>query len=441
MRVILVGAAGRDFHDFLVLYRDDPTIQVVAFTGAQIPYITERRFPAALAGPRYPDGIPILAESRLAEAIGRLGVHQVVLAYSDLHDDHVSELAATAMAAGADFVMPGARTQLASARPVLGVGAVRTGCGKSQTTRYALDRLEARGVRAVALRHPMPYDPDLASQRVQRFSTRADLDRARCTVEEREEYEPYVERGRVVYAGVDYRAILAEAEAEADVIVWDGGNNDLPLVKPDVYWVLTDPHRPGDALRYWPSRAQLKLADVVLLAKTRSADPAAVASERALMAIHAPQATVIAVDSRLSVIDADEATLRGRRVVVVEDGPTTTHGGVAYGAATLVARRAGAEIVDPRPAFVGELRRTLEQYPRLGPLIPAVGYSEAQRADLAATIGAVDADVVLCGTPIDLAAIAPDPRGRPTIRVRYDLEELPGEPPLEPFLDRLTRSR
>jgi predicted GTPase len=434
--MVICGAAGRDFHDFLVLYRDDPNIEVVAFTAAQIPYITDRRFPAALAGPRYPQGIPIVPESELGALVRRERVDQVAFAYSDVTEDHVAALAAVAVAAGADFVLPGARTQLRSRRKVIAVGAVRTGCGKSQTVRYLLDRLDPRGVRAVALRHPMPYDPDLAAQAVQRFATRDDLVAHRCTIEEREEYEPYLERGRVIYAGVDYRAILARAEEEAELLVWDGGNNDLPLVRPDLSFVLVDPHRPGDALRYWPSRAQLALADVVLIAKSGTADPAAVRAERELARRLSPEARVIAVDSTLTLLGAEESTLRGRRVVVVEDGPTTTHGGMRYGAATLLARRAGAEIVDPRPHFVGELRRTLEAWPELGALIPAVGYGEAQRADLSATLGAVDADVVLAGTPIDLAAVAPDPRGRPVHRVRYDLRELPGEPPIDAILDR-----
>ena len=287
----------------------------------------------------------------------------------------------------------------------------------------------------------MPYDADLTHQVVQRFATRGDLLEGRCTIEEREEYEPYVERGRVVYAGVDYKAILARAESEADVILWDGGNNDLPFVRPDLYLVLTDPHRPGDALRYWPSRSQLAMADVILIAKSDTASPEAVASERALAARANPNATVIAVASRLSLVGLEEASLAGRRVVCVEDGPTTTHGGVPYGAATLLARRAGATIVDPRPAFVGELRRTLEAYPGLGPLVPAVGYSDAQRADLQATLGAVDADVILSGTPIDLAKLVTDPRGRPLHRVRYDLAELPREPSLTEVLDRFLVSR
>ena len=441
MKTIICGAAGRDFHDFLVIYRDDPATEVVAFTAAQIPYITGRRFPASLAGPRYPNGIPIHDEDELARLIARHHVEQVVFAYSDVREEHVAALAGVAIAAGADFVLPGARSMLASKKPVIGVGAVRTGCGKSQTTRYLLDLLEKRGLRGVALRHPMPYDPDLASQAVQRFASFADLAAARCTIEEREEYEPYVARGRVVYAGVDYRAILARAEAEADVILWDGGNNDLPLVRPDLYFVLTDPLRPGDTTRYFPSRAQLRLADVVLIAKSRSASSSAVDDERILISSLAPAADVIATDSRLTLVGADEASLAGKRVVVVEDGPTTTHGGMPYGAAILLARRAGAVIVDPRPSFVGELRATLAKYLSIGPLVPAVGYSEQQRADLSATLGAVDADLILSGTPIDLAAIAPDPRGRPILSVRYDLEELANEQPLAPILDRFLAAR
>jgi predicted GTPase len=435
MRTLICGAAGRDFHEFLVRYRDDLSVEVIAFTAAQVPYIADRRFPPVLAGPRYPEGIPIYDESRLADLIARHRIERVLFAYSDVREDHVAHLAAIAVAAGADFVLPGLRSMLSARRPVIGVGAVRTGCGKSQTTRYLMQCLSELGLDAVAIRHPMPYDPDLASQTVQRFAHRLDLESARCTLEEREEYEPYVERGRVVYAGVDYRAVLERAEGEADIILWDGGNNDLPLIRPDLYFVLTDPHRPGDALRYWPSRAQLRLADVVLIAKTRSAPPEAIAAERKLVAELAPAATTIAVDSRLCLIGDYESSLKDKRVVVVEDGPTTTHGGMTYGAATVLARRAGAQIVDPRPHFVGELLRTLEAYPGIGPLVPAVGYSERQRADLAETLGRVEADLILTGTPIDLHAIVPDPRGRPMLRVRYDLEELPGEPPIRAILE------
>ena len=432
MRIAILGAAGRDFHDFLTLYRDDPNVEVVAFTATQIPYIDDRRFPSALAGPRYPDGIPIVPESQLEALIGEERLDQVVLAYSDLANGAVASLGARANAAGADFVLPGARTMLPSRRRVVAVCAVRTGCGKSQTVRYLLDLLEARGVRAVGIRHPMPYG-DLAAQAVQRFATRGDLERHACTIEEREEYEPYLERGRVVYAGVTYREILASAEGEADVILWDGGNNDLPFVRPDLHIVLADPHRPGDSTGYYPSEAQVRMAHVVLLAKANTATPEAVAAERARIAACNPSATTIAVGSALSLDGMDEAALRGARVVCVEDGPTTTHGGMGYGAALLLARRAGAVVVDPRPHFQGALRATHQAYPALGPLVPAMGYSPQQVADLEATLRATPADVVLAGTPIDLAGlVAPD---KPVIRVRYDLVELPGEPPLAAILD------
>ncbi len=432
MRTLILGAAGRDFHDFLTLYREDPHIEVVGFTAAQIPGIDGRRFPAALAGPRYPEGIPILPEQDLEAIIARLGVQQVVFAYSDVTNEHVMALGARACAAGADFMLPGSRTMLPSRRPVIAVGAVRTGCGKSQTVRYLLDLLEARGVSAVGIRHPMPYG-DLAAQAVQRFATREDLDTHRCTIEEREEYEPYLERGRVVYAGVDYARILAAAEEEASVILWDGGNNDLPLIRPDLNLVLLDAHRPGHALRYYPSGAQLRMADVLLIAKSDTADPADVAAERRLAAVHNPGAAVIAVGSRMTLDGLDEGALVGQRVVCVEDGPTTTHGGVAYGAATLLARRAGAEIVDPRPYFVGELAQTHRAYPGLGPLVPAMGYSERQRADLEATLAACPAARVLNGSPVALGRLV-DP-GKPIHRVRYDLHELAGEPPLAELLD------
>ena len=422
-----------------VLYRDDPTIEVVAFTATQIPYISERRFPTALAGPRYPDGIPVFAEERLEEVIDRFAAQQVVFAYSDVPDTTVAALAARANAAGADFVLPGGRTMLPSTKPVIGVGAVRTGCGKSQTVRYLLDLLDLRGVRAVGIRHPMPYDADLASQAVQRFATPQDLLAARCTVEEREEYEPYLERGRVVYAGVDYARILARAEEEADLILWDGGNNDLPLIRPDLHLVLLDPHRPGDARRYYPSQAQVRLADVVLIPKSRTASPEAVEAERRLAAELAPGVPVIAVASRLTLDGADEASLAGKRVICVEDGPTTTHGGVPYGAATLLARRAGAQIV--APTLVGEVAASAAHYPDLGPLIPALGYSPRQRADLEASLGATDGDIVLAGTPIDLDGLIDDPKGRPILRVRYDLEELPGETALGEVLDGFLRDR
>lgn len=432
MRVAILGAAGRDFHDFLVRYRDDPGVEVVAFTAAQIPYIADRRFPAALAGPRYPDGIPIVLEEELEALIGREQLDAVVLAYSDLSNAAVAALAARANAAGADFLIPGARGMLRSRRPVVAVCAVRTGCGKSQTVRWMLDRLQARGVRAVGVRHPMPYG-DLVAQRVQRFATREDLERHHCTVEEREEYEPYLERGRVVYAGVDYRAILAAAEDEAELILWDGGNNDLPFFRPDLHVVLADPLRVGHSRDWYPSATQVRLADVLVLAKTDTASPAAVEAEEAILRAMNPHAPIVHTASRVTLEGLDEGALAGRRVVCVEDGPTTTHGGVPFGAAWILARRAGATIVDPRPHFVGTLAETLVRYPSLGPIVPAMGYSPRQQADLGATLRAVPADLVLSGTPIDLARLVD--AGKPVHRVRYDLAELPGPTSLGEIVD------
>ncbi len=432
MRIAVLGAAGRDFHDFLTLYRDDPDVEVVAFTATQIPYIDDRRFPAELAGPRYPHGIPIVPEDELEHLIAEHELQQVVFAYSDVTTDHVAHLAARANAAGADLVMPGARAMVRSTKPVIGVGAVRTGCGKSQTTRWIVEHLRERGLRCVAIRHPMPYG-DLAAQAVQRFASEDDLVRHQCTIEEREEYEPYVERGLVVYAGVDYARIAAAAESEADVILWDGGNNDLPLVRPDLHIVLMDAHRPGHALGWYPSEAQVRMADVVLVAKADTAQAADVQADRELAATLAPGKPVISVGSALTLDGLDESALAGKRVVCVEDGPTTTHGGMAYGAATLLARRAGATIVDPRPHFVGELKTTHDHYPKLAALVPAMGYSAQQRADLQATLQAVPADIVLNGSPIDLGRLV-DP-GKPLFRVRYDLAELDGQPRLAPIVD------
>ncbi len=433
MRIVILGAAGRDFHDYLTLYRDDPNVEVVAFTATQIPYIDDRRFPAALAGPRYPDGIPIVPEDDLEDLIAREQLDQAVFAYSDVSNEYVTRMAARVQAAGLDFVLPGGfRTMLASSRPVMAVCAVRTGCGKSQATRHLLGLLEDLGVRAVGVRHPMPYG-DLVAQAVQRFETFDHLTAHDCTIEEREEYEPYVAAGRVVFAGVDYERILRRAEQEADVVVWDGGNNDLPFFRPDLHVVLVDPLRAGDELKYYPSEAQLRLADVVLIAKSQTASPELVARERKLVAQVNPGATVVAVASRLSLVDGDIEELAGKRVVCVEDGPTTTHGGMPYGAATLLAQRAGAEIVDPRPFFKGELRTTRRSYPALAALVPAMGYSEQQRTDLQETLDAVPADLVLSGTPIDLGRIITV--GKPLLRVAYDLEEIDGEPSLRGLLE------
>jgi len=434
MRTVILGAAGRDFHDFLTLYRDDANVDVVAFTATQIPYIDDRLFPAVLAGARYPKGIPIVPEEELEDLIEREDVQQCIFAYSDVSNDYVARLAARVNAAGADFVLPGARTMIGGTKPILSICAVRTGCGKSQATRYVLERLKHRGINAVGIRHPMPYG-DLAKQAVQRFATRDDLVAHECTIEEREEYEPYVENGHVVYAGVDYRAILDSAEDECEVVLWDGGNNDLPFLRPDMHIVIVDPHRPGDELRYYPSEAQVRLADVILIAKTLTADPANVEAERKLCAELNPTAKVVAVASQLTLEGLDEGALKGKRVVCVEDGPTTTHGGMGYGAATLLARRAGAVILDPRAAFVGELEATYKKYPTLGPLVPAMGYSPQQVADLQASLKGVECDYVLAGTPIDLEKLVDI--DVPIHRVRYDLAELDGEPPLDGVLDQL----
>ena len=427
IKTLILGAAGRDFHNFLTLYRDDPKVEVVAFTATQIPYIESRRFPASLAGPRYPEGIPVYPEEEMERLIDELDVQQVVFAYSDVSVSYVGSIAARVNAAGADFVLNGARSMLRGSKPVLSVCAVRTGCGKSQVSRFLVKLLQGLGRKSVALRHPMPYG-DLEAQAVQRFATVEDLDKHKCTIEEREEYEPYVTRDHVIYAGVDCASILEQAEAEADVILWDGGNNDLPFVKPDLHIVLVDPHRPGDEIRYVPSEAQLRLADVVLIPKSRTADPANVAAERELIARIVPDATIIETGSRMSLMEGEEASLKGQRVVCVEDGPTTTHGGMAYGAATLLAKRAGAEIVDPRPYLKGELQRALRTNPELGPLVPALGYSDGQLADLKATLDAVPADIVLSGTPIELSALID--LEQPVWRVAYDLEELEGQPSL-----------
>ena len=432
MRIAILGAAGRDFHDYIVLYRDDPNVEVVAFTATQIPGIDDRVFPAELAGPRYPNGIPIVPEDDLEKLALEQGVGQFVFAYSDVSWQHIASMSARCNAVGADFVLPGARTMIPSTKPVLGIGAVRTGCGKSQTTRYFIDLLNKRGLKAVGIRHPMPYG-DLAAQAVQRFASYDDLVKHECTIEEREEYEPYIKRGRVVYAGVDYPSILAAAESESDPILWDGANNDISFIKPDMYVVLMDPHRPGHSRTYYPSEAQVRMADVILIAKSRSATAENIASEKALAAELNPKAQVICVDSKLTLLGHDEAVLKGKKVVVVEDGPTTTHGGMPYGAGTLLAQRAGAEIVDPRPYFVGEIAETHRKYPGLGPLIPAMGYSDQQQADLKATIENVPCDIVVSGTPIELADLTkPD---KPIYSVAYDLEEMPGEPSLEGVMD------
>jgi predicted GTPase len=422
MRVVIMGAAGRDFHDFNVVYRTDPTVEVVAFTATQIPGIADRRYPAELAGPLYPHGIPIRPERELEAIIRDERVDTVVFAYSDVSHETVMHAASRVLAAGADFALLGPqRTMLTSTRPVIAVGATRTGSGKSQTTRYLAALLAARGVTPVVIRHPMPYG-DLAAQRVQRFATYEDLDRHDTTIEEREEYEPHLDAGRIVYAGVDYEAILRAAEAEADVILWDGGNNDFPFYRPDLLVVVADPLRPGDELRYYPGETNVRMADVVVINKTDSAEPAAVDAVRAAIAELNPAAQVVTARSELTL---DGPPIDGRRVVVVEDGPTLTHGGMTYGAGVVAARRfAAAELVDPRSAAIGSIREVLDRYPALEPLVPAMGYGATQVAELAATLNSVDADIVLSATPIDLTRVLR--LIKPITRVRYELVEVDG---------------
>jgi predicted GTPase len=435
-RVLILGAAGRDFHDFNVVFRDDPSTRVVAFTAAQIPGIAGRRYPASLAGPLYPDGIPIEDEAELEAICRREGVHQVVFAYSDLSHEEVMHRASRALAAGADFALLGPeRTMLRARRPVIAISAVRTGCGKSQTARWLGRRLRARGLRVAVLRHPMPYG-DLERQRVQRFAVRADLDAARCTAEEREEYEPHLAAGNRVFAGVDYAAVLAAAEAEADVLVWDGGNNDFPFLRPDLHVVMADALRPGQALRHHPGEAVLRMADLVVVAKVDAASVADV--ERVIDEVRSanPRAALVRAASPVR-LDAPEA-VRGRRVLVVEDGPTLTHGGMSHGAGFVAATRAGAaEIVDPRPAVAPALAEVFARHPHLGRVLPAVGYDDAQLAALRETIDASGAEVVVAATPIDLAALV-RPR-MPVVRARYEYADA-GEPTLgalvDAFLDR-----
>jgi predicted GTPase len=430
VKVIIMGAAGRDFHNFNVFFRDNPDFEVVAFTATQIPNIEGRKYPPVLAGKLYPDGIPIHPEEELVDLIRRHQVERVVFAYSDVSHEYVMHKASEVLAAGADFWLMGAgSTMLKSDKPVVAVCAVRTGCGKSQTTRHVCDLLQEMGKKVVVVRHPMPYG-DLAAQAVQRFATYEDLDRHRCTIEEREEYEPHLDRGVIVYAGVDYEQILRQAEAEADVVVWDGGNNDLPFFKPDLHIVVTDPHRPGHELRYHPGEANLRAADVVVINKVDTASPDGVAEVRESIYAVNPQAVVVEAASPIFV--EDPGAIRGKRVLVVEDGPTLTHGEMTYGAGVVAARRFGAaELVDPRPYAVRSIATTFEKYPHIGPLLPAMGYGEEQIKDLQETINRTECDLVLVATPIDLRRLI-EVR-HPMDRVRYELQVI-GRPTLKGIL-------
>lgn len=430
-RTLILGAAGRDFHNFNVVFRGDPAVRVVAFTAAQIPGIAGRRYPPALAGPQYPDGIPILPEDDLEEICRREKVAQVVFAYSDVRHATVMHLASRALACGTDFLLLGpARTMLPARLPVIAVSAVRTGCGKSQIARWLATRLRARGMRVAVLRHPMPYG-DLERQRVQRFASPADLDRADCTTEEREEYEPHIAAGNVVFAGVDYAAITAAAERESEVIVWDGGNNDFPLLRPDLHIVVADALRPGQATSHHPGEAVLRMADVIVVNKVDAAAPGDVERVVAEVADVNPSAPLVRARSPVRL--DDDAAVHRRRVLVVEDGPTITHGGMAYGAGHVAALAAGAaEIVDPRDSLAAELRPVFADNPHIGRVLPAMGYDAGQLEALRRTIDDSTADVVVAATPVDLAALL-RPR-LPVVRARYDYADA-GEPTLGSLVD------
>jgi predicted GTPase len=420
-RVVILGAAGRDFHNFNLVYRGDPGSEVVAFTASQIPDIAGRRYPPELAGPLYPQGIPIFDEHELAALLEREHVQQVVFAYSDVTHAHVMHLASIALAHGADFVLLGPeRTQLKAHVPVIAVSAVRTGCGKSQTARWLSRLLKEHGLRVAVLRHPMPYG-DLAQQTVQRFTSRADLDAAHCTVEEREEYEPHLAIGNIVFAGVDYARIVAAAAQEADVILWDGGNNDFPFLKPDLHLVLVDPLRPGHETSHHPGEAVLRMADIVVVAKSNAADEADIRRVTDTARAINPRAEIVRAAS-LVTLDTPESVC-GKRVLVIEDGPTLTHGGMAYGAGLVAAQAAGAgKIVDPRSCAAPDIARLYEQYPHIGKVLPAVGYSQHQLAALEQTINQSDAEVVVSATPADLAALLRI--NKPVVRVRYEFAEM-----------------
>jgi len=436
--VIVIGAAGRDFHNFNTCYRDNPTYHVVAFTATQIPDIAGRKYPAALAGRLYPQGIPIYAEAELSDLIRKLKVDDCVFSYSDVSYQHVMNVAAIVQAAGANFVLPGPKdTMLKSTKPVISVGAVRTGCGKSQTARRIIEVLMSKGFKVVAVRHPMPYG-DIAAQKVQRFAKIGDLAKNKCTVEEMEEYEPHVARGNVIYAGVDYEAILRAAENDpkgCDVILWDGGNNDFPFYKPDLHVTVLDPHRPGHEMSYYPGNVTLRLADVVVINKIDSAGPEGIDTVRRNIAAVNPKAVVV---DAASVLEMDDpAVVRGKKVLAVEDGPTLTHGEMKIGAAVVAARKFGAAgLVDPRPYLVGRLRDTFRTYPDIGTLLPAMGYGAKQLKDLEATINRTACDAVVIGTPIDLNRIITIKK--PSTRVYYNLQEI-GKPDLEMIIDEFIR--
>ncbi len=429
-KVIIMGAAGRDFHNFNLYFKDNPQYRVVAFTAAQIPLVHDRTYPPELAGPLYPEGIPFFPEEDLEMLVKEQRVDLVVFSYSDVPHIEVMHKGSLVMAAGADFILPGAaRTMLAATKPVIAVCAVRTGCGKSQTTRKICEILRGQGQRTVVVRHPMPYG-DLKRQVVQRFAAYEDFSRHRLTIEEREEYEPLVDQGIVVYAGIDYRQILARAEEEADVIIWDGGNNDTSFFKPDLQVVLFDPLRPGHELAYHAGETNMLLADLAIINKAADARPENIELVRANIARHAPRADILLANSLVLVKEPER--IQGKTVLVMEDGPTLTHGGMAYGAGYLAAKRYGAgQIADPRAYAVGTLKAVYATYPHIGPVLPAMGYSPEQIRDLEATINNCQCDLVLYSTPIHLRRLLS--LEKPTVRVRYEYQDN-GAPTLEEVL-------
>jgi predicted GTPase len=428
-----MGAAGRDFHNFNTRYRGKPGVEVVAFTATQIPDIDGRSYPPELAGDPYSNGIPIVAEDDIEKLLREEKIDTAVFSYSDVSYEYVMRRAARVNSLGVDFKLIGnPATMVKSDKPVVAVCAVRTGSGKSQTTRKVAEVLREEGQRVAIVRHPMPYG-DLVKQAVQRFSSFEDLDRHECTIEEREEYEHHLETGNVVFAGVDYARILKEAEKEADVVLWDGGNNDTPFYKPDIWIVVADPHRAGHEIGYYPGETNVYQADVVVINKINTATKEGIDTVVANVKALNPGATIIHAASPITVVDGDASQIKGKRVLCVEDGPTLTHGGMQYGAAVVAARENGAaEIVDPRPFAVGKIRETFDIYPGIGKLLPAMGYGEQQTADLTATIDASDVDLVVVGTPIDLGRIARF--SKPYVRVGYHLEEQ-GEPTIKTVLD------
>ena len=430
-KVAILGAAGRDFHNFNVYFRDHQEYEVVAFTATQIPGIDDKKYPAELAGPFYPKGIPIVPEDTLSQLIEDYGVELVVLAYSDLPYDYVMHRAAIANAAGADFtLMGGQHTMIKAEKPVVAVCAVRTGCGKSQTSRKVCDILLKKGYKVVAIRHPMPYG-DLVKQRCQRFAKYEDLDNEDCTIEEREEYEPYIDMGMVVYAGVEYAEILKKAEKEADIIVWDGGNNDLPFYKPDLHIVVADPHRAGHEKRYYPGETNLRMADVIVINKEATAIKGDIETVKKNIAELNPEAVVIDANSPVTADEPDG--IKGKRVLVIEDGPTLTHGGMPYGAGFIAAEKYdAAEIVDPRPYAVGSIKKVYQKYSHLTSILPAMGYGDQQVKELEGTINKANCDLVISGTPIDIKRVLATEK--PIVRVRYELEEI-GKPDLKEVLD------